>query len=211
MDDEVDLDAREFGEGLGLLLGRFTVGGADGEAHGLAGVFLADGFPVDGADPVLLRIPQFVVVAELVLLAVFLLHHVADVDLGQHVGRVRQVLRIGAAHVEQRDAARADCQRGTSRRRGLQQGPAGDRTGFRVQHYFPPLKRPVLSCPAAISGQRRARLFRAVRFTSENRKGFSRCRAAGTCGTDVEASVKTNLPNADHFLCCAVRKASTFN
>ena len=87
--------------------GRFAVGGADGEAHGLAGMLLADGFPVDGADPVLLRIPQLVIVAELVLLAVFLLHHVADIDLGQHVGGVRQVLRIGAAHVEQRDAARA--------------------------------------------------------------------------------------------------------
>ncbi len=43
----------------------FTVGSTHGEAYGFAGMFLADGFPISGADPVLLRIPKFIVVAEL--------------------------------------------------------------------------------------------------------------------------------------------------
>ena len=114
--DQINLDAGEIGERLGLLLGRFTVSGADGEANRLAGVFLAHGFPVDGADPVLLRIPQLVIVAELVLVAVFLLDHVADIDFGQHVRGIRH-LRIGAIDVEQRDAARTGNQ-GRSSGRG---------------------------------------------------------------------------------------------
>jgi hypothetical protein len=123
---DVDLDAREVFERLGLFDGRFTVGSTHGEAHGLAGVFLADRFPVSGADPVLLGIPQLVVVSELVLFAVFLLDEAADVDLRQHVGRVRQVCAIGAAHIEQVHAAHAE--RRTRGRRALEQRAAGDGT-----------------------------------------------------------------------------------
>ena len=134
--DELDLDAGELREGLDLLLRGFTVGGADGEADGLAGVLLADGFPVDGADPVLLRVPQLIIVAELVLLAIFLLHHVADVDLGQHIGGIGQVLRIGAAHVEQRYAAGAGSKGKPCGGSGLEQRPARGATRFGCQHSF---------------------------------------------------------------------------
>jgi len=121
---DVDLDAGKVSERLGLLLGRFTVSRAHRETHRLAGVLLADRFPVRSADPVDLGIPQLVVVTELVLVAVFLLDEFADVERCQHVSGIRQVLRIGAAHVEQRDAACAGCECRTGSGRGLEQGPA---------------------------------------------------------------------------------------
>ena len=117
--DKFDLDAGQGFKWRNLFLGGFTVGSTDGEAHGLAGVFLADGFPIGGADPVLRGIPKFIVVAQLVLVAVFLLDHLADADVLQHVGRVGHGGKapIDVEHVD--TSRRRQCS--TRRSRGFQQ------------------------------------------------------------------------------------------
>ena len=192
--DEIDVDAGEVVEGLGALQRRFTVVRGDQEADGLACVFLADGFPVGGADPILLRIPHELVALEAVLLLIVLVDVAGHVDLGQDVGRVRQVLRIGAAHVEHRHATRTRHEGGTGTSRSLQQRATGHQPGFLELHHFPPLKRPESSFPFAMSGQTWTRSFRAIRDPGANRKRVWDGNTAIKPGKGLDTSRKSKPP-----------------
>ena len=116
---QFDLDARQRLERLQAFGSAVGISGADGKADGLAGLFAADLFPIDRADPVFRRIPQRIV-GHAVKLAVILADIARDRDFIQNRLDVRQT---GTGQRRHCQTNRGGCQ--TESCAGAQERPAG--------------------------------------------------------------------------------------
>ena len=136
--DELDLDAGQLLEGHEALGRRFLIGRADGEAYRLAGLRRAHGVPIDGADPVLGRVPEGLA-GHRVEVAIVLADVVVDRDLVEHRLRVGQVLRQREAGARETGAdGGAGGSRGRQQRAAGEAGADARRRRVELDHVFPP-------------------------------------------------------------------------